>query len=211
MNIQEKVIDIPCKKGYTSKIFVVRKRIKADEIFIISSTGLDDLVLSIKKSDNRWNFNDLFTDESQAKELVREILLTGYLTVDGYSDRYFLVPGVYDTINDREARPAQIYTFEPDRDNRYYETNLSMWHEFCARYQVNKNSFYIESIDTDVIVKKLSDTRALINLNANRFDISTEGITSLDRAPTRYQTKLLNFILANLNDFEVQPNANFVD
>ena len=115
MNIQEKIIDIPCKKGYTSKIFVVRKRIKADEMFIISSTGLDDLVLSIKKSDNRWNFNDLFTDESQAKELVREILLTGYLTVDGYSDRYFLVPGVYDTINDRLARPAQIYTFEPDR------------------------------------------------------------------------------------------------
>ena len=211
MNIQEKIIDIPCKKGYTSKIFVIRKRIGADEMFIISSTGLQDLVLSIKKSENRWNFNDLFTDENQAKELVREILLTGYLTIDGYEDRYFLVPGIYDTINDREVRPAQIYKFEPDRDNRYYETNFSMWREFCARYQVNKNSFYIESIDTDVIVKKLSDTRALINLNANRFDISTEGITPLDRAPNRNQTKLLNFILANLSDFEVQPNANIVD
>lgn len=205
MGIQEKVIDIPCKEGYTSKIFVIRKQIETDEMFIISSTGLQDFVLYIKKSDNRWNFNDLFTDESQEQQLVREILLTGYLTVEGYSDRYFLVPGVYDTINDRLARPAQIYRFEPERDNKYYECNLSMWHEFCARYQVNKNSFYIESIDTDVIVKKLSDTRALINLNANRFDISTEGITPLDRSPTIYQTKLLNFILANLNDFEVQP------
>lgn len=205
MDIWEKIIDIPCKKGYTSKIFVVRKLIEGDETFIISSTGLIDCVLSIKKSDNRWNFNDLFTDESQEQELIREILLTGYLAVDGYSDKYFLVPGVYDTINECEARPAKIYEFEPERDNKYYECNLSMWREFCARYQVNKNSFYIESIDTDVIVKKLSDTRALINLNANRFDISTDAITPLDRSPTRYQSKLLNFILANLNDFEVQP------
>lgn len=205
MDIQEKVINIPCKKGYTSKIFVVRKQIKTDEMFIISSTGLQDFVLSIKKSDNRWNFNDLFTDERQEEELVREILLTGYLTVEGYSDKYFLVPGVYDIINDREVRPAKIYEFEPERDNKYYECNLSMWNEFCARYQVNRNSFYIESIDTDVIVKKLSDTRALINLNANRFDISEDGIIPLDRIPTRYQSKLLNFILANLSEFEVQP------
>lgn len=203
MNRREKVVAIPCKKGYASEIVITCKHVDDDEMFVITCTGLNDFVLSFRKSEYRWNFDDIFTNESQEQELIREIFLTGCITFDGYSDRYFLVPGVYDIGDDKLVREGVIHKYRPERDNSYYDSNLSIWDEFCARYRVNKNSFYIEAVDTDVIVKKVSDIRAIINLNANRFDCTGEDITPLDRKPTRSQSKLLNFIMRNINDFEV--------
>lgn len=203
--IEEKIINIPCKNGYTSTIFVTKKPLRNDDaMFVISGTGISEFVLSIKKSDHRWDFDDLFDNAESERELVKDILLQGYIRIEGYNDVYYFVPGIYDSVNNKLIREGHISKFVIEKDNTYYNPNLSMWDEFCSRYRVNKNSFYIEAMDTDVIVKRYKNL-VKINLNANEYiaDETSDKIVPIHRTPTKHQLKILKFIMANINTFEV--------
>ena len=202
--VTEKIINIPCKPGYTSKIFVTKKSLRNDDMFIISGTGISEFVLAIKRSDHRWDYDDLFDNPETEKALIRDILLQGYIKLDGYRDVFYFVPGIFSIAEDKIIQEGHMSKFEPEPNRMYYNSNLSLWDEFCARYRVNKNSFYIEAMDTDIIVHRYP-TLVKINLNANEYisDGTVDNIVPVHRAPTKHQLKILKFIMSNINSFEV--------